>query len=43
MRWLSAAICAAEFVPVGDVLKAENTAIDCSCERIAASLACAPY
>ena len=43
MRWLSAETAAAELVPVGDVVKAAYTAIDCSCERIADSLACAPY
>ena len=30
-------------MPVGDVVKAEYTASDCSCERMADSLACAPY
>src|SRR5665213_347239 len=43
VRWLSAAICAAELVPVGDAVTAANTATACSCERIACSLACAPY
>src|SRR5665213_81413 len=43
VRWLSAPICAAEFFPVAGAVKAANTAIDCSCERIACSLACAPY
>ncbi len=28
MRWLKADICAAELVPVGDAVKAANTAID---------------
>ena len=43
MLWLSAEICAAELAPVGETVNAANTAIDCSCERIADSLACAPY
>src|SRR5665213_290535 len=41
MLWLSAEICAAELVPLA--VNAANTAIDCNCERIADSLACAPY
>src|SRR6202000_2405270 len=43
MLWLSAEIWAAELGPVGEAVKAANTAIDCNCERIADSLACAPY
>ena len=43
MLWLSAEICAAELLPVGEAVKAANTAIDCNCERIANSLAWAPY
>src|SRR5580692_6007982 len=43
VRTLSAATCAAELVPVGDVVTAANTATPSSCERIACSLACAPY
>ena len=43
MLWLNAEICAAELLPVGEAVKAANTAIDCSCERIADSLAWAPY
>src|ERR1700761_237462 len=43
VRWLSAEICASELAPVGDAVNAAYTAIDCNCERIADSLACAPY
>ena len=43
MRSLSAETCAAELVPVGDAVTAANTATPSSCERIACSLACAPY
>ena len=31
------------WLPVGEAVKAANTAIDCNCERIADSLAWAPY
>src|SRR6202012_1429072 len=50
--WMSSMVCllglgakvwGAELVPVGEAVKAANTAIDCNCERIADSLACAPY
>ena len=42
MLWLRALICAAELVPVGEVLKAANTAMFCNWVRIACSLAWAP-
>ena len=43
MRSLSAETCAAELAPVGESVTAANTATPSSCERIACSLACAPY
>src|ERR1700694_3504177 len=43
VRWLSAWTCRAPFGLVAEVVTAEKTASDCSCERIACSLARAPY
>src|SRR5580704_17175781 len=42
-RWLNAATCAAPLGLVAEVVTAAKTASVCSCERIAVSLACAPY
>ena len=39
---LRALTCAAELVPVGDAVKAANTAMFCNCVRMACSLAWAP-